>query len=84
MSPPIYQCTTGHTLCNTCKTNLGKCASCDGVIEKTRNYTLEELSKKVELPTGVDDKKGIKNDVGAKRASEENNGDTPATKVQKK
>lgn len=84
MSPPIYQCTTGHTICNPCKTKLGKCSSCEDPIEKTRNYTLEELSKKVELPSGGDDKKGIKNDVGAKRAPEESNGETPAAKIQKK
>ncbi|XP_023014612.2 uncharacterized protein [Leptinotarsa decemlineata] len=56
MSPPIYQCLTGHTMCNTCKSSLSKCSTCDADIEKTRNYTLEELSKKVELPQG-DDKK---------------------------
>lgn len=82
MSPPIYQCKTGHTVCNDCKTKVGKCSTCEDPIENTRNYTLEELSKKVELPTG-DDKKGIKNEVGIKRAPEEN-GETPATKVQKK
>lgn len=83
MSPPIYQCTTGHTVCSACKTKLGKCSSCEDPIEKTRNYTLEELSKKVELPSGGDDKKNLKNDVGAKRASEEN-GESPASKVPKK
>lgn len=82
MGPPIYQCSSGHTICNSCKTKLGKCSSCEDPIEKTRNFTLEELSKKVELPTG-DDKKAVKNDVGVKRAPEESNGDTP-TKVQKK
>lgn len=83
MSPPIYQCTSGHTVCSSCKTKLGKCSSCEDPIEKTRNYTLEELSKKVELPSGGDDKKNVKNDVGAKRGSEEN-GESPATKVAKK
>lgn len=84
MSPPIYQCTTGHTICNSCKVKLGKCSACEDPIEKTRNYTLEELSKKVELPSGGDDKKNIKNDIGGKRGPEETNGDTPSAKIQKK
>lgn len=83
MSPPIYQCATGHTVCNPCKTKLGKCSTCEDPIEKTRNYTLEELSKKVELPTGGDEKKGVKNDLGTKRSPDEN-GETPAAKLQKK
>ncbi|KAG5866861.1 hypothetical protein JTB14_008768 [Gonioctena quinquepunctata] len=79
MSPPIYQCLSGHTMCNTCKVALGKCSTCDSNIEKTRNYTLEELSKKVELPQ--EDKKP-KIEGGVKRSSEEIESESPV-KVQK-
>lgn len=82
MTPPIYQCMAGHTVCNNCKTKIGKCSSCDESIEKTRNFTLEELSKKVELPPG-DDKKAVKADATAKRSVEENGTESPA-KIQKK
>lgn len=84
MTPPIYQCVTGHTICNSCKVKLGKCGTCDENVEKTRNFTLEELSKKVELPPG-DEKKNVKTgDAAVKRAPEENGtAETPA-KVQKK
>lgn len=50
MVPPIHQCVSGHTLCNACKAKLEKCPSCEGKIEDTRNYTLEEVAEKAELP----------------------------------
>lgn len=83
MSPPIYQCLTGHTVCNICKPKKETCATCNEKVENTRNYSLEELSKKVELPT-ENEKKAAKAEAAVKRTAEEAeiNGGTP--KVQKK
>lgn len=50
MVPPIYQCVSGHTLCNACKAKLEKCPSCEAKIDETRNLVLEEVAEKVELP----------------------------------
>lgn len=50
MVPPIHQCVSGHTLCNSCKTKLDKCPSCEAKIEETRNYILEDVAEKAELP----------------------------------
>lgn len=83
MSAPIYQCLSGHTICNVCRPALEKCSTCEERIEKTRNFTLEELSSKVELP--ISDEKKIKAETGTKRPSDElnnTNGDVPV-KVQK-
>ncbi|KAJ8981960.1 hypothetical protein NQ317_002134 [Molorchus minor] len=83
MSPPIYQCLSGHTLCNACKAKSEECSVCRAKIEATRNYVLEDVSKKVEVPQF--DEKKPKNEGGVKRgSSEEVDGvDTPQ-KVQKK
>ncbi|XP_072382344.1 uncharacterized protein [Diabrotica undecimpunctata] len=80
MSPPIYQCLAGHTVCNVCKPTYEKCPSCEELIQKTRNFTLEELSKKVELP--ADDKK-VKPDTSLKRAAEENGNADNQAKIAK-
>ncbi|XP_057655753.1 uncharacterized protein LOC130893538 [Diorhabda carinulata] len=69
MSPPIFQCLSGHTICNSCKTIKIECPTCQESIQNTRNFTLEELSLKVELP---DEKK-----LNSKR-NYEKNGDTDA------
>ncbi|KAJ8929367.1 hypothetical protein NQ314_017948 [Rhamnusium bicolor] len=84
MSPPIYQCLSGHTICNTCKDKKESCSTCEAKIENTRNYVLEDLSKKVELPQ-FDDKKSPKIEGGIKRnSSEEVDGTECPPKVQKK
>lgn len=43
MIPPIHECLAGHTICSECKSKLEKCPTCDGEIENTRNYVLEEV-----------------------------------------
>lgn len=73
MSSPIYQCLSGHTICNSCKSTMPKCPTCQEPIQNTRNFTLEELSKKVEIP----DEKKVKPEMNSKRSSERN-GDTDA------
>lgn len=84
MSPPIYQCLGGHTFCANCKTKNETCSTCKEKIENTRNYSLEELSKKVELPS--DEKKVVKAETPVKRSAEEAevNGDGSVVKVLKK
>lgn len=44
MIPPIYECLAGHTICSECKSKSEKCPMCEGEIENTRNYVLEEVS----------------------------------------
>lgn len=86
MHPPIYQCLTGHTMCNNCKAKSDSCpiSGCEVKIETTRNYILEDLSKKVELPQ-LEDKKMVKAEGGVKRNnSEEVDGTDTPSKVQKK
>ncbi|VEN61370.1 unnamed protein product [Callosobruchus maculatus] len=79
MAPPIWQCLTGHTMCNNCKPKQEQCSTCNEKIENTRNYTLEELSKKVELPSENEKKFAFKRNSD----DPEVNG-SPASKVQKK
>ncbi|RZC42314.1 Sina domain containing protein [Asbolus verrucosus] len=41
MRPPIYQCTTGHSFCNICRTKLNECTTCRQPLSNTRNFSLE-------------------------------------------
>lgn len=50
MLPPIYMCSTGHSLCGLCKTKLSKCPSCDTDFSEARNYSLEKISEIVTYP----------------------------------
>ncbi|KAJ8929366.1 hypothetical protein NQ314_017947 [Rhamnusium bicolor] len=50
MLPPIHQCLSGHILCHVCKEKVEKCPSCEGKIDATRNYILEDASENVEIP----------------------------------
>lgn len=43
MIPPIHECLAGHTLCSECKSKFEKCPVCEGEIDNTRNYVLEEV-----------------------------------------
>nr|XP_023014609.1 uncharacterized protein LOC111504320 isoform X3 [Leptinotarsa decemlineata] len=49
MAPPIYECLSGHTMCNSCKVKSEKCSSCEAQIENTRNYILEEVVANLKL-----------------------------------
>ncbi|KAJ8957883.1 hypothetical protein NQ318_001879 [Aromia moschata] len=57
MSPPIQQCFTGHSFCKPCTLTKQKCPLCDAKIESTRNYIVEEMSEKIELPCKTDPEK---------------------------
>lgn len=43
MTPPIYQCRNGHSLCDICCKKLKECPNCKGALEGARNYTLEDI-----------------------------------------
>ncbi|KAK4881486.1 hypothetical protein RN001_004805 [Aquatica leii] len=45
MVPPIYQCVTGHSICEICKTQVSNCPSCRENILETRNFSLENLTR---------------------------------------
>ncbi|XP_023310309.1 uncharacterized protein LOC108904347 [Anoplophora glabripennis] len=51
MQPPIYQCVTGHIICNKCKTTAEKCPTCQETIDATRNYILEDVANNLKLPS---------------------------------
>ncbi|XP_057670190.1 E3 ubiquitin-protein ligase sina-like [Diorhabda carinulata] len=50
MKPPIYQCHSGHSLCNLCRPRLEKCPTCRSTFGNTRNYSLEGLTVGVMYP----------------------------------
>lgn len=50
MEPPIVQCTVGHHFCKECSELFCYCAKCFSPKAETRNYFLEQLYFKVNLP----------------------------------
>lgn len=50
MKPPIFQCLSGHSICNYCRPKVGQCPTCRANFGNTRNYTLEDLSNGVHYP----------------------------------
>ncbi|XP_049818334.1 uncharacterized protein LOC126264434 [Aethina tumida] len=50
MKPPIYQCQSGHSVCNLCRPRLDKCPSCRAPFGATRNYSLEGMTSSVLYP----------------------------------
>ncbi|KAF5301669.1 hypothetical protein FQR65_LT19204 [Abscondita terminalis] len=50
MKPPIFQCLSGHSLCNHCRPKLGQCPTCRTGFGNTRNYSLETLSHRTKFP----------------------------------
>uniref|UniRef100_S4PXU7 E3 ubiquitin-protein ligase n=1 Tax=Pararge aegeria TaxID=116150 RepID=S4PXU7_9NEOP len=52
MSTPIYQCLTGHSLCNTCTVNLIPpfCPMCRQAMTQTRNWQLEDMIERATVP----------------------------------
>lgn len=50
MKPPIFQCLSGHSICNYCRPKVVQCPSCRANFGATRNYTLEDLSNGVHYP----------------------------------
>ncbi|VVD04531.1 unnamed protein product, partial [Leptidea sinapis] len=55
MTVPIYQCTTGHSLCNDCTQKLSppNCPICRQLITHMRNWALEEMIEKQKHPENI-------------------------------
>lgn len=49
MCAPIYNCTTGHTICKHCRNKMTLCPYCQAVLGNSRNYVLEDISETVIL-----------------------------------
>ncbi|CAG9861356.1 unnamed protein product [Phyllotreta striolata] len=43
MHPPIYNCSTGHTICRYCRDKLSTCPYCQAVVGRSRNFVLEDI-----------------------------------------
>ncbi|CAH0550687.1 unnamed protein product [Brassicogethes aeneus] len=50
MRPPIYQCNSGHSICNKCRGNVRSCPTCRGELGSVRNYGLESFTSNVKYP----------------------------------
>lgn len=50
MYPPIKQCTTGHSLCELCFDKASTCPTCRSSKGSTRNFALEGIHAKVQVP----------------------------------
>ncbi|KAJ8965966.1 hypothetical protein NQ314_003814 [Rhamnusium bicolor] len=50
MKPPIYQCESGHSICNFCRSRVEKCPTCRSMFGTTRNYSLEGLTSGIQYP----------------------------------
>ena len=48
--PPIYQCESGHLICNTCKERVQCCPSCRGRLGTVRNLAMEKVAETVKFP----------------------------------
>ncbi|RZB39071.1 Sina domain containing protein, partial [Asbolus verrucosus] len=44
ITPPIYQCVTGHSICSECKGQVAECPTCKEEIKNTQNFTLEKMA----------------------------------------
>ncbi|KAG5869055.1 hypothetical protein JTB14_032241 [Gonioctena quinquepunctata] len=42
MKPPIWMCSMGHSICNSCKPNVMKCPTCQVGLKRNRNFALEK------------------------------------------
>lgn len=50
MSPPIRQCSTGHSICEECRNKLSKCPLCKENFTDAKNLSLEALASKMHYP----------------------------------
>ncbi|PSN32498.1 hypothetical protein C0J52_24147 [Blattella germanica] len=50
MVPPIFLCENGHNICNSCKSKFSRCSDCNQPYLRSRNITLETITKQVEYP----------------------------------
>lgn len=55
MKPPIFQCQSGHSICNVCRPRVEKCPTCRSIFGSTRNYSLEGLTSGVHYPCAYHD-----------------------------
>ncbi len=47
--PPIYQCPSGHLLCESCNQRLVDCPQCGHALMNSRNRTAEDLAMKLQV-----------------------------------
>lgn len=47
--PPIILCTSGHSVCNPCRSNLRQCPTCRGHFSRIRNRFAEEFLDKCKI-----------------------------------
>lgn len=50
MTPPILQCLTGHSFCQTCKEKLSECPSCKKPFQNTQNFVLAQVIAHIDYP----------------------------------
>jgi len=50
MTPPIILCHYGHSICNSCRSELEICPKCRQPFLQARNYALEDLCYKLKYP----------------------------------
>ncbi|XP_022919586.2 uncharacterized protein [Onthophagus taurus] len=50
MTPPILQCTRGHSFCKPCHAKLEICPICRQSMSDTQNFLLENLTLKIDYP----------------------------------
>lgn len=48
--PPIYQCSTGHSICGECKLKISQCPTCFQEIGGSHNITLEKMVYQITYP----------------------------------
>lgn len=51
MLPPIYQCSTGHSICKNCRPQVNNsCPTCKQPIGTTQNFALEKMTQYITYP----------------------------------
>jgi len=50
MESPIKMCENGHTICDSCGSQVSKCPSCRGTFTKARNFTLGRIAATAIFP----------------------------------
>lgn len=50
LTPPIRQCATGHSICESCRNKLTRCGLCESNFTESRNISLEGLAVKMRYP----------------------------------
>ncbi|CAG9819329.1 unnamed protein product [Phaedon cochleariae] len=50
MRPPIFMCSSGHVVCDTCNGKLVVCPTCQIVMNDNRNFALEKFTEHISYP----------------------------------